>query len=531
MANIKKKYRPVVLIILDGWGIAEPSEANAIEASEKPVMDRIEKEFFSTTLQASGEAVGLDWGEMGNSEVGHMNMGAGVTVYQDVVRINEAIRDGTFFQNKIFTEAIENVKRNETNLHLMGLVSDGKVHAYNEHLYALIDLAKRNGLKKVYIHAFLDGRDVPPKSAVGFLADLEHKIASEGLGQIVTLGGRFFAMDRDNRWERIQDAYDAMVFGKGPRFPSAEAAITDAYGKGLTDEKMPPVVIDSPEKPFQGIASGDSVVFFNYRSDRAREISQSLILPGFDHFDRRGPLENIYFVAMTDYGVNLPYHVAFSPQEIKNPVAKIISDAGLKQLHAAETEKFAHVTSFFDGGKTEPFPGEEFLLVHSRRDVSSYDEAPEMSAIPLTDQLVEKINSGKYDFIVVNYANPDMVGHTANREAVKKAVKTVDTCVGRMLDAVWEQGGATIIVADHGNAEKVRDLQTGEIDKEHTANPVPFVVVGEGFEQSNYSLPGIQTGFIPGVPSGVLQDITPTILTLMGIEIPEGITGRSLIQY
>ena len=275
METKPKKYRPVVLIILDGWGIAEPSDANAIEMSEKPVIDRLEKEFFSTTLQASGEAVGLDWGEMGNSEVGHMNMGAGTTVYQDVVRINESIRNGEFFKNQTFLDAIEHVKRNGSNLHIMGLLSDGKVHSYNEHLYALIDLAKQQGLKNVYIHAFLDGRDAPPKSGVDFLADLENKITLAGIGQVVTIGGRYFAMDRDNRWERIQDAYDAMVFGKGPRFASAAAAIKDVYDKGLTDEQAPPLVIDSPAKPFRGIANGDSLIFFNYRTDRAREISQA----------------------------------------------------------------------------------------------------------------------------------------------------------------------------------------------------------------------------------------------------------------
>jgi len=525
-----KKYRPVVLVILDGWGIAEPSTANAISQADTPVMDRLEREFFATTLQASGEAVGLDWGEMGNSEVGHMNMGAGFTVYQDVVRINEAIRGGSFFKNKAFLDAIRHTKEKKSNLHIMGLLSNGKVHSYNEHLYALIDLAKDQGLEKVYIHAFLDGRDAPPRSAEGFLAELDRKIQGAGIGQVVTLAGRYFAMDRDNRWERIQDTYDAMVFGKGKRYPSTEAAIQDAYRKGVMDEQVPPVVIDSKQAPFQGIKDGDAVIFFNYRTDRAREISQAILLPGFEHFDRQGGLRDIFFVAMTDYGANLPYHIAFPPQHIDQPLAKYISDQGLKQLHAAETEKFAHVTSFFDGGHTQPFPGEEFLLVHSRRDVANYDEAPKMSAIPLTDQLIEKISTGKYDFVVVNYANTDMVGHTANLEACKQAVTAVDTCVGRLLDAVWAQGGATIITADHGNIEKVIDLQTGDIYKEHTANPVPLVIVAEGYEQANYQTPQIQMGFVPGVPYGVLQDVAPTILFLMGLEQPPFMTGQSLVN-
>jgi len=525
-----KKYRPVVLVILDGWGIAAPSAANVISQSRTPVMNRIEKEFFSTTLQASGEAVGLDWGEMGNSEVGHMNMGAGVTVYQDIVRINEAIREGSFFQNPAFLGAIEHVKKNDSSLHIMGLVSNGKVHSYNEHLYALIDLAKDQGISKLYIHAFLDGRDTLPRSAQGFIAELEQKIKNAGIGQIVTLAGRYFAMDRDNRWERIQDTYDAMVFGKGKKYSSAGEAIDDAYRKGVADEHMPPVVIDSPQVPFQGIKDKDAVIFFNYRSDRAREISQAILLPGFEHFDRQGGLRDIYFAAMTDYGANLPYHVAFPPQNIENPFAKIISDRGFTQLHAAETEKFAHVTSFFDGGHTQPFPGEEFLLVHSRRDVASYDQAPKMSALALTDQLIEKISSGKFDFVVVNYANTDMVGHTANLEACKEAVETVDSCLGRLLDVVWNQGGATVVTADHGNIDKIIDLQTGEMYKEHTANPVPFVVVAEGYEQKNYQSPQVQTGFIPGVPCGVLQDVTPTLMFLMGIEPPVFMTGKSLVS-
>ncbi|MFC1618017.1 2,3-bisphosphoglycerate-independent phosphoglycerate mutase [Patescibacteria group bacterium] len=524
------RYSPVVLLILDGWGIAEPSPGNAVSLADTPVMKRLEEEYFATTLQAAGEAVGLDWGEMGNSEVGHMNMGAGFTVYQDVVMINSAIRDGTFFQNESFLAAIEHVKKNNSNLHIMGLDSPGKVHSYNEHLYALLDLLKDKDLDNVYIHAWLDGRDVPPNTAEGYIAELEKKIETVGVGQIDTIGGRYYAMDRDERWERVQLAYDAMVFGKGPKYKSAGAAIKDAYKKKLPDDKIPPCVIDSPEKPYVPIKNNDAIIFINYRSDRARQISQAFMLPSFDKFDRQNGLQGVYFVAMTDYGVNLPIQIAFPKQTIDYPLAHIVSELKMKQLHAAETEKFAHVTSFFDGGNTEPYEGEEFLLVHSRKDVSDYDQVPEMSAIPLTDQLINKLETGKYDFAVVNYANPDMVAHTGDLEAVKQALKFVDTCVGRVVDSVLKLGGAVVITADHGNAERLRDTQTGEILKEHTANPVPLLVVAKGYEQKTYQPGSIQMGFIPGVPYGVLQDVAPTLLYLMEIEKPDFMTGRSLVD-
>jgi len=523
------KFRPLVLLILDGWGIAEPSLANGITSAEKPVMDRLEKEYFSTTLQASGEAVGLDWGEMGNSEVGHMNIGSGRIVYQDIVRINNAIRNGSFFRNEAFLGAMENVKKNKSNLHILGLVSSGKVHSYNEHLYALIDIAKQNGVENVYIHAILDGRDAPPRSALGYIDELENKLSRLGIGKIVTIAGRWYTMDRDERWERIQLAYDAMVAGDGSKYESAHEAIEDAYNKELFDDRIPPVVIESSKSPFVGVRDNDSVIFFNYRQDRARQITRSFMEDDFSKFDRKGALKNLYFVTMTDYGLLFPLHVAFTPQKIEHPLAHVLADKRLVQLHAAETEKFAHVTYFFDGSVGNPFKGEEYLLVHSRRDVADYDEVPEMSAHDLTERVLKKIATNKYDFILVNYANPDMVGHTGNFEAIKKAINVVDVCVGKVVELVLSIGGAIVITADHGNAEHCRDLQTGRIDKEHTANAVPFVVVAKGYEQKNFNTSGIQMGFVPGVPFGVLSDVAPTILKLMKLEDTRHMTGRSLI--
>ena len=530
---INKKYRPVALVILDGWGIAEPTPYNGVKLAATPIMDRIEREYYSTTLQASAEIVGLEWGEMGNSEVGHMNMGAGFTVYQEVSRINNAIRDGSFFRNEAFRQAVEHVRKNNSALHIMGLVSSGKVHSYNEHLYSLIDFAKDKEVSQLYIHAWLDGRDTPPKSGLDFVAELEEKLREAKIGQIDTVSGRFYAMDRDEHWDRIQRAYDAMVKGKGTHYPSAAAALQDSYQHNVFDENFVPAIINSPDRPYRPIQDNDAIIFFNYRPDRAREICKAFLLPGFNKFSARGEteprLQNVYFAAMNDYGVDLPLHIAFHPQKIEYPLARIISDRGLKQIHAAETEKFAHVTSFFDGGNTKPFPGEDFLLVHSRRDVTNYDQAPEMSAIPLTDQLIEKISANQYDFILVNFANPDMVAHTGNIEATKIAINTVDACLGRLLDAILPLGGAVIVTADHGNAELLRDPATGEIEKEHSANPIPFAIVAEGFERAQYAPPGVDFGFKPGTPVGVLTDITPTALELMGIDPPAAMTGRSLI--
>ncbi len=531
--SLNKKYRPVALIILDGWGIAPASSYNGITLADKPIMDRIEKEYYATTLQASGEIVGLEWGEMGNSEVGHMNMGAGFTVYQEVSKINSAIRDGSFFRNESFRQAVEHVRKNNSALHIMGLVSSGKVHSYNEHLFSLIDFAKDKEVSQLYIHAWLDGRDTPEKSGLEFITELENKLQAAKIGQIDSLSGRFYAMDRDEHWDRVKFAYDAMVKGHGPKYPSAAAAITDSYQRNVFDENFVPVILDSPEHPYQPIKDNDAIIFFNYRPDRAREMCKAFLLPGFNKFSSTGEneprLKNIYFAAMNDYGVDLPLHIAFHPQKIEYPIARIISEHGLKQIHGAETEKFAHVTSFFDGGSNKPFPREEFLLVHSRRDVNTYDQAPEMSAATLTDQLIEKISSNQYDFILVNFANPDMVAHTGNIEATKVAINTVDACLGRLLDTILPLGGAVIVTADHGNAEQLRDPATGEIEKEHSSNPIPFAIVADGFERRQYSPPGVNFGFKPETPSGVLTDIAPTILELMGIERPSYMTGRSLI--
>ena len=507
MATLTKA--PVALIIMDGWGIGDDNDrSNAIKNAPTPVIDKIMAENPHTELLCSGEAVGLPDGQMGNSEVGHTNIGAGRVVYQELTRITRAIRDGSFYENEAFNKVIASAREKGGALHLFGLVSPGGVHSHTNHLYALLELAKRKGIEKVYVHAFLDGRDVPPKSALEYLAALEEKIKEIGTGMIATVSGRFYAMDRDKRWERISQAYEAIAHAKGQAALSAKSAVENSYNNDITDEFVLPTVIAG----YKGMTPADSVIFFNFRPDRARELTHALTDDKFDFFKRDEALKPAY-ATMTQYEAGLKVEIAYKPQELTNTLGETIEKAGLTQLRIAETEKYAHVTFFFNGGLEQPYKGEDRILVPSPK-VATYDLQPEMSAVEVTDKVVEAIKSGKYDFIILNYANGDMVGHTGVQAAAEKAVSTVDTCVGRFVEAIREMGGVVCITADHGNAEMMVDPESGAPFTAHTTNPVPFVVVGSG---------------IKSLHKGALCDIAPTLLTLAGLEIPADMTGQPLI--
>ena len=520
----------VVLIILDGWGITSPSKGNAIFLAKKPNFDYFQEHFPVFTLQAAGESVGLSWGEMGNSEVGHLSLGSGKIIYQSLPRINRAISDGSFFSNESFLSACEQAKKNNGALHLMGLMSPGSVHSYNEQAYALVELAKKANVDKVFIHAFLDGRDTFYNSGVKYIDQLERKIKQIGLGEIATLSGRFYAMDRDNHWDRIVKAYQAMVLGETDfKATDAVTAIKESYQRGIYDEEfVPTVIINEDGKPKGLIKEGDGVIFFNFRSDRARELTKAFVLPGLEKFNRPAYLRNLVFVCMMEYEKDLPVSVAFPPENISYPLAKVLSEAGLTQLHLAETEKYAHVTFFFNGGQEAAFQGEERIIVPSPQ-IATYDSKPEMSAGEITAKLLNQIEINKYDFIVVNFANPDMVAHTGNLPATIKAVEYVDNLVGQLVSRISDKGGVSLITADHGNAEEVYKLQTGEIDKEHSSNPVPFYIIGKDF-YGKIASTGVGGKDLSQVkPSGILADVAPTILKIMGLKRPDEMTGRSLI--
>jgi len=504
----------VVLTILDGFGLSTSKEGNAILNADIPNLKRFFQEYPFTTLKCSGLDVGLPEGQMGNSEVGHLNIGAGRIVYQEFTRISQDIKNGDFFKKEELLEAIENTKKHNSRLHLMGLVSDGGVHSHNTHLYALLTLAKRSGLSEVYIHAFLDGRDVPPDSARSYIAELEEKIREIGVGKIATISGRYYAMDRDKRWERIKLAYDAIVLGKGETGDSALEIIERSYEKGIYDEFVLPTVVTENGRPIATIKPYDSVIYFNFRPDRARELTYALIKEDFSGFERPLGYFPLFFVTMTQYDEELNnVRVVYKPQVLKNNLGEYLSSLGLKQLRIAETEKYAHVTYFFNGGIEEPNENEERILIPSPK-VLTYDLKPEMSAYEVTDTVIEKIENGDYHFIVINYANCDMVGHTGNYEATVKAVEAVDRCVGMVVDAVLKKNGVIIITGDHGNAEQMVDPETGGAHTAHTSNEVPFVLIGMG----NVSL-----------RNGRLSDIAPTILDIMRISKPAEMSGESLI--
>jgi 2,3-bisphosphoglycerate-independent phosphoglycerate mutase len=506
----------VVLIVLDGWGINLKKEGNAIASARTPVYTGLMQDYAHAELLASGEAVGLPDGQMGNSEVGHLNLGAGRVVYQDSTRISKAIRDGEFFRNPALLSAIESVKQSNSALHLMGLLSDGGVHSRLDHIFAMFDLAKAQGLTKVFFHAFLDGRDTPPSSALTYVAQLEKRFTELGIGKIATVTGRYYAMDRDKRWERVQKAYETLVLGEGARNYSAADAVRQSYEQGKTDEFMlPTVVLDkTTNKPLALIGDGDAVIFCNFRSDRAREITRALTDPIFQGFARPAVPRLAAFVCLTTYdeAFNLP--VAFGPVRLTHILGEVLSTHGVKQFRIAETEKYAHVTFFFNGGEEPPFPLEDRVLVPSPREVATYDKKPEMSAREVTDKLVQGILSRKYGFILVNYANPDMVGHTGVIEAGIKAVEVIDECLARVLQAAQEGGAVVLITADHGNIEMLADTSTGQPHTAHTTDPVPFILVRKGVKLH---------------ANGILADVAPTVLELMGIEKPVEMTGKSLI--
>ncbi len=521
--------KPVVLIILDGWGVAPFGDGNALALARHPVLDKLIFTYPAMTIAAASDEVGLSWGEMGNSEVGHLNIGAGRVYYQTLPRINKSIESGEFLENKVFLEAAEHVKKNNSRLHLLGLVSPGGVHSHENHLYALLQFAVQQNLTNVFVHAIIDGRDTIYNAGAQFINGLENKMRELKVGKIASLSGRFWAMDRDNRWERIQQAYRAMVDGESAEnFKNSIQALTSSYAKKVYDEDFAPTVITEGEEPIGRIQDGDAVVFFNFRPDRARELTQAFVSPAFNRFPRT-EFKNLFFAIMTEYEKGLPVAVAFPPEVITTCLAKVISDAGLKQLHIAETEKYAHVTFFLNGTIEEPFPGEDRVIIPSPR-VASYNQAPAMATLEIAARVVKEIESDKYDFIAVNFANGDMVGHTGDIEATIKGAEVVDEGIGKIVEAVLAKDGAALITADHGNAEEVLNLQTGVIDKEHSTNPVPLIVVGKKWTgQVNPTIKEVAGDLSLIASVGVLADVTPTILNIMGIPQPPEMTGRPLI--
>ena len=508
--------KPTVLMILDGYGLNDRKEGNAIALANTPVMDKLMAEYPFVRGNASGMAVGLPEGQMGNSEVGHLNMGAGRIVYQELTRITKEIQDGTFFENPALLKAVENCKKNDSALHLYGLLSDGGVHSHITHLYGLLELAKRQGLSKVYVHCFLDGRDTPPASGKGYAEALEAEMKKIGVGEIASVMGRYYAMDRDNNYDRVKLAYDAMTKGEGFTAESGPAGIQASYDKGETDEFVKPTIVVRDGKPVATIKDGDSIIFFNFRPDRAREITRCFCDDDFKGYDRGERVKTTY-VCFSDYDPTIPNKdVAFHKISVTNTFGEWLAANHMKQARIAETEKYAHVTFFFNGGVEAPYPGEDRVLIPSPK-VATYDMQPEMSAYLVTDEVVERIKSGKYDVIILNYANCDMVGHTGVFEAAVKAVETVDTCLGRMLAAIEEMGGRAFVTADHGNADRMTD-EEGKPFTAHTTNPVPFIAVG--FPEGTKLMP----------EGGRLADIAPTMLAALGLPQPAEMTGRSMLE-
>lgn len=508
--------KPTVLMILDGYGLNEKTEGNCVANAKTPVMDKLMAEYPYVKGYASGLAVGLPDGQMGNSEVGHLNMGAGRIVYQELTRITKEIQDGVFFENKALLAAVENCKKNKSALHLFGLLSDGGVHSHNTHLYALLELAKRSGLDQVFVHCFLDGRDTAPTSGKGFAEELVEKMKEIGIGQIATVMGRYYVMDRDNRWERVETAYRAMVNGEGKTAECGVQAIADSYAENVNDEFVVPTVIVKDGQPVGKVQENDSVIFFNFRPDRAREITRTFCDESFDKFNRVNGFMPLVYVCFTDYDETIGNKlVAFEKESISNTFGEFLAANGKKQLRLAETEKYAHVTFFFNGGVEEPNPDEDRSLVKSPS-VATYDLQPEMSAPEVGERLTAAITSDKYDVIVINFANPDMVGHTGVISAAIQAVERIDQCVGAAVEAVKKVGGVLFICADHGNAEQMIDYETGAPFTAHTTNPVPFILVNYDEEYT------LREG-------GCLADIAPTLIEIMGLEQPAEMTGKSLL--
>ncbi|EKE11436.1 MAG: hypothetical protein ACD_15C00078G0003 [uncultured bacterium] len=513
-------YKPVVLIILDGWGIGKSPKGNAIAEANLPTIDKLNNLYPNITIQASGISVGLPWGECGNSEVGHITIGTGKIIYQSLPRISMSIQNGSFYKNPEFLNAMAAANSNHSSLHLMGLVGKGAVHSHIDHLYALLEMAKNQGIENVFIHVFSDGRDCAQDSGVQSIRDLQNKISSIGIGKIASIGGRYFGMDRNNSWEKIEKAYKAVVKGEGVNITDTIKYLEESYKNGIYDEYIEPAVVTENGKPVATVKNGDSIIFFNFREDRARQMTKAFTLPGFAKFPRE-ELANINFVTMTQYEEGLPAKVAFPPIKLTDCLGNIISRAKKTQLRISETEKFAHVTYFFNGGQEEPFPKEDRIIIPSKN-VASFDLAPEMSAVEVTDTVIENVEKEKYDFILINYANADIVGHTGKIDATVKAVEAIDKCLEKLIPVVLLKKGCLLITADHGNAEEVSDSLTGEINTEHSSNPVPvWFVTGENHRT--------ERAITDMAPQGLLGDIAPTVLELMELHKPEDMTGESLL--
>ena len=509
------KDKLTMLMILDGFGDNANLEGNAVKQANTPNIDRLMKKYANTDIYTSGSYVGLPDGQMGNSEVGHTNIGAGRIVYQELTRITKLIEDGDFFANQELISAIDNCKENNSKLHILGLVSDGGVHSHIRHLYGLLELAKRRDFENVYVHCFLDGRDTPPASAENYIMKLQEKMTEKGVGKIASISGRFYAMDRDKRWQRVQKCYDALVNGEGIKSSSAEKAIEDSYQKEVFDEFVEPTVICNNGEPIATIGKNDSVICFNFRPDRAREITRTLVDTDFNEFETKKDL-NLHYVCFTSYDETMPnVSVAFKKEALVNTFGEYISNRGLTQLRIAETEKYAHVTFFFNGGEEKQFEGEDRILIPSPK-VETYDQKPEMSAYEVTEKVCEAIENDRFDNIILNFANPDMVGHTGSLPAAIKAVETVDECVGKIVKLIEEKGANLIITADHGNCEQMIDQKTGEPHTAHTTNPVPIILVTSRTD-------------IKLREGGILADLAPTMLDLMNLEKPQEMTGTSLI--
>ncbi len=509
--------KTVLLMILDGWGVRESRQGNAIALARTPNYEKFLQIYPHSRLGAAGEAVGLPAGQMGNSEVGHLNLGAGRIVYQEFTRINQAIKDGSFFKNPVLIEAYQKAKKNNSSVHLFGLVSDGGVHSHLDHIYALLRLALAEGVQRVFVHAFLDGRDTPPKSARRYIEELQRKIDELGVGSIATVSGRYYAMDRDRRWDRTRLAYEALVYGKGEKAKTPVEAVEKAYQRGETDEFVKPTLVDSSVESGGGqglglVSEGDVAIFFNFRPDRVRQLTRSFIEPHFKGFDRGPTPPQVFLVTMTQYDEDFDVPIAFPPVGLENILADVLAQHGLKQLRIAETEKYAHVTYFFNGGEEEPREGEDRVLIPSPK-VATYDLKPEMSAYEVTERVVKEIKREYYHFIVLNYANPDMVGHTGYLEAAVKAIEAVDDCLGQVARALLTQGGEMLITGDHGNAEEMLD-EEGESQTAHTTNPVPFIYLG--------------TRRLKLRDGGILADVAPTVLDLLELPKPAEMEGQSL---
>lgn len=521
-----KHYRPIAVIILDGWGINTEIEGNAIANAKTPNVGDYKANYPCIALQASGISVGLAWGEPGNSEVGHMTIGSGMILYQNLPRINLAIQNGTFFSNQTLVQTFDQAKRRGTAVHLMGLVSNGGVHSHIDHVFALLETAVSRGVDKLFIHAITDGRDTLPEAGAEFIQILQDKLKDLRVGKIASIGGRNWAMDRNKNWDRVEKGYKSMTGTCPEKAKDPLEVIKNSYQKSISDEYIEPtMIVDDQDKPVGPIQEGDTVIFFNYREDRAREITEAFVVDKFDGF-KRNKIPNLDFVTMVEYEANLPVKVIYPPQKITTSLGKILSENGKTQLHIAETEKYAHVTYFFNGGEEESFPGEDRVLVPSPQ-VSTYEESPEMSAAKITEKLIQGIKSQRYDFILVNYSNADMLGHTGNLDAAVKAVQTVDHCLGEVVNEILKVGGAALVTADHGNAEVMLDQKTGEKVTEHSSNPVPcFFITPDNRKERNEN----QIMRHQNMVDGMLVDIAPTVLDLLGIPAPQEMVGNSLLN-